>query len=246
MRKAAAPRLPGACKKSAIAGDDETPGDPTTAIAHALAESGIAVCREFLGPAERTALALECRRALEAGELKPAQVGRRDAQRVRPEIRGDRIRWLDAAGPAPVRALFERMEALRVAINRHTYLGLFDFECHFSVYAPGMFYRRHLDRFADGGPRVVSCVVYLNEAWDDGDGGTLRIHARDDRTLRAVASGATVTAGDGHLDVLPLGGTLVAFSSAEYEHEVLAAKRERMSVAGWFRTREACGLPPAL
>lgn len=30
-------------------------------------------------------------------------------------------------------------------------------------------------------------------------------------------------------------GTLVVFLSEEFEHEVLPAKRDRYSIAGWFR-----------
>jgi len=39
-------------------------------------------------------------------------------------------------------------------------------------------------------------------------------------------------------DILPLGGTLVTFLSARFLHEVLPARRSRMSITGWFRTRE--------
>jgi SM-20-related protein len=38
-------------------------------------------------------------------------------------------------------------------------------------------------------------------------------------------------------DVLPLGGTLVAFLSARFHHEVLPFSRERLSVTGWFTRR---------
>jgi SM-20-related protein len=37
-------------------------------------------------------------------------------------------------------------------------------------------------------------------------------------------------------DVLPAGGTAVAFLSEAVHHEVLPATRERLGVAGWFRT----------
>jgi SM-20-related protein len=167
-------------------------------------------------------LAAECRRAALAGELAAAHVGRGSTRERGSEIRGDSIRWLRPSGSTPgERALLERMERLRLEINRRSYRGLFDFECHFSLYPAGAVYRRHLDRFHDGGTRVVSCVLYLNEQWCETDGGCLRLHT---------------DAGGGHLDVLPIGGTLVAFSSADHEHEVLAARRERMSIAGWFRT----------
>jgi SM-20-related protein len=39
------------------------------------------------------------------------------------------------------------------------------------------------------------------------------------------------------LDVLPEGGTLVAFLSERFQHEVLPARRERLALTGWFRRR---------
>jgi SM-20-related protein len=41
--------------------------------------------------------------------------------------------------------------------------------------------------------------------------------------------------------VLPQGGRLVAFLSDRFEHEVLPARRERMSFTGWFRRRSLDG-----
>jgi SM-20-related protein len=40
-------------------------------------------------------------------------------------------------------------------------------------------------------------------------------------------------------DVLPVGGTLVAFLAADFEHEVLPATRQRLALARWFRRRGA-------
>jgi SM-20-related protein len=67
-------------------------------------------------------------------------------------------------------------------------------------------------------------VLYLNEDWARDDGGELRLH------LDAAEAGKIQ-------DVLPVGGTLVLFLSEHFAHEVLPANRERLSLAGWFRTR---------
>ena len=93
-------------------------------------------------------------------------------------------------------------------------------EAHYAIYPPGTRYGRHRDRFRDDDARVLSCVLYLNDAWTHDDGGALRLYD-----------------GDGAIDVLPEGGRLVAFLSADFEHEVLPARRERLSIAGWFRRR---------
>ena len=42
-------------------------------------------------------------------------------------------------------------------------------------------------------------------------------------------------------DVLPRGGMLVVFLSDRFPHEVLPARRERLSLAGWFRRRSLGG-----
>jgi SM-20-related protein len=40
------------------------------------------------------------------------------------------------------------------------------------------------------------------------------------------------------MDVLPQGGRLLTFLSERFEHEVLPAHRERISLTGWFRRRD--------
>ena len=115
----------------------------------------------------------------------------------------------------------DALEALRIAINSTTYAGLFDLECHYAIYPPGARYRRHSDCLRDDDARVLSVVLYLNEDWRPADGGELMLYV-----------------GDGALLVSPAGGTLVAFLSSQFEHEVLPATRERCSLTGWFRRRE--------
>jgi SM-20-related protein len=85
------------------------------------------------------------------------------------------------------------------------------------VYPIGAGYARHRDRFRDDDARVLSLACYLNPHWDAEDGGALRLH------LDA-----------GPVEILPQAGTGVCFLS-ELEHEVLPARRERHSIAAWFR-----------
>jgi SM-20-related protein len=61
----------------------------------------------------------------------------------------------------------------------------------------------------------------LNDRWLHEDGGMLRLHVTSARSI----------------DAIPRGGTLVAFLSDRFAHEVLPATRERISIAGWFRRR---------
>lgn len=198
---------------------------PADAIASAIRDRGWAVVQDAFSPAETRALGEDLRANGRAGQLRPAGIGHGAERQLRADIRGDQILWLDPASASPPqRAYQERMEALRLAINRETYLGLFDLESHFAVYPPGSFYRRHLDRFRDDSARTVSCILYLNEEWQPQDGGQLRLYLDDAGT-------------EAHLDIEPVAGTLVVFLSGRFWHEVLPTRRERMSVTGWFRTR---------
>jgi len=191
-------------------------------ICGAIAAVGWTVVEDCVARPLVTALrATMCGRDAE-GELRAAGVGRGDRRVERADIRGDRIAWLDESALAPPeRALWDALERLRLALNRTSLLGLFSLEAQYALYAPGAFYRRHRDAFKDDDGRVLSWVLYLNDDWRLDDGGVLRIHLSE---------------GDSR-DVLPAGGTLVCFLSERFEHEVLPATRERLSITGWFRRR---------
>ncbi|WP_459208282.1 2OG-Fe(II) oxygenase [Pseudomonas sp. MLB6B] len=193
----------------------------SSTIVDDLAQRGWSRQPLFL-PAELTrALAADCLRRSAQGELSPAAIGRGDAQTVREAVRGDQTQWLEPGETQACDRYLAVMDSLRLDLNRGLFMGLEDFECHFALYPPGAFYRRHLDRFRDDDRRTVSTVLYLNEAWQPGDGGELRLFLGE----RDV------------LDVAPVAGSLVVFLSGEVPHEVLATQRERLSLTGWFRRR---------
>lgn len=201
------------------------PVDPCEAIAQSLAAVGWCLTDNFLPAALVTELRLEALALREAGRFHRAGTGRGQELQVRAEIRGDEVLWLDPAQASPAQqAYLGRIEELRLALNGALYLGLFDFEGHLAVYPPGSFYRRHLDCFRGVEARTVTCVLYLNEAWSAADGGQLRLYADP---------------ANPHLgtDILPIGGRLVTFLSADLPHEVLPGGRERMSVTGWLKRR---------
>ncbi|MEO9193939.1 MAG: 2OG-Fe(II) oxygenase [Polyangia bacterium] len=152
------------------------------------------------------------------GQLTAASIGNASA-REGTVVRGDRTAWLDDHSASGAEGLFRALvEDLRLAVNAALYLGLFRFDGHYALYPPGATYARHLDRFRDDDRRVVSLVLYLNEAWQPADGGALRLHLADGSTK----------------DVLPVGGTVVAFLSEQFPHEVLAATRPRLALTGWL------------
>src|SRR5690606_32717782 len=112
---------------------------------------------------------------LDASLLKPAGIGRGPELQVNPDIRSDRICWLDAElnVAAPYLAL---MSALQQMLNRQLFLGLHEYECHWAHYPEGSYYSRHLDAFAGGASRRISTALYLNPDWSDDAGGELILY----------------------------------------------------------------------
>ncbi|CAG2161091.1 2OG-Fe(II) oxygenase [Cupriavidus numazuensis] len=185
----------------------------------ALAVNGWCVVSNFLSQTQTQALSTECLAMHDAQLLTPARVG---ANRATTLLRGDSTRWFqpDALSTAQ-QAFADRIEALRHALNRDLFLGLIDSESHYAVYRPGAAYARHLDCLRNNVSRVISAVFYLNEAWQDAEGGALRLYLAD----------------QSYHDVFPRAGTLLLFLSAQFEHEVLPATRDRVSIACWMRQR---------
>jgi len=191
-------------------------------FAEGLARRGFGVARHGLDDGLVDALRNRARERDASGEFATAHVGRGGALERHGDIRGDRIAWIDTASAVACEAaLLATLEGLRLDVNRGLALGAFELEAHYAIYPPGARYVRHVDRFRDDDARVLSVVAYLNDDWREADGGALRIHLPD-----------------GAYDVLPEGGTVVAFLSASIEHEVLPARRERLAIAGWFRRRK--------
>ncbi len=192
-----------------------------------LDRAGFASMPHFLDAASTAALGAECRAWRARGSLQAAGVGRgRSAQRSAP-IRGDSTAWFDASAPtAAQQPYWSQIHALRKHLNRSLLLGLTDVESHYAIFPPGTRYSRHRDRFRDDDTRVLSSVFYLNDNWHAEEGGALRIHVDSDEECR-----------NPYVDIYPEAGTLAIFLSAPFEHEVLAATRDRLSIAGWFRQR---------
>jgi SM-20-related protein len=193
-------------------------------ITDGLAVQGWVVVDDFFGPSLTAALRGDCQTSSGQGDFRQAAVGGGERRQVRSEIRGDEILWMQQpASSEPQRTCQDRFERLRLTLNRTLQLGLFEFESHFAHYPAGAFYARHVDQFRGDRRRKLSCVLYLNESWKPEEGGELRFYLDGD--------------GAEFEDVLPQGGRLVVFLSGRFAHEVLPARRERISIAGWFKTR---------
>lgn len=129
--------------------------------------------------------------------------------------------WLEPGLAPATDGFLSMVEQLRLHLNRHLYLGLAEYEGHLARYGPGAGYRKHLDRIKGSDARVITLIAYLNPGWTHADGGQLRLLLPDRNTV----------------EVTPSAGTLVAFLSGDYWHEVLPGWRERWAITGWFRQR---------
>ncbi|WP_369601255.1 2OG-Fe(II) oxygenase [Hahella sp. SMD15-11] len=193
-------------------------GTVPDAIIDAIAERGWYVGEEVLPASLMLALREDAQARRAAFDA--AGTGRGLNHDIRRRLRTDAIQWLDGSSEAQ-RAWLEGCEALRLAFNRHLFMGLFNFECHYARYDSGDFYGKHVDAFRGERNRVLTVVTYLNPDWQPENAGELVIYRPDsDEELTRV---------------LPRLGTLVVFLSEDYPHEVLPARQERLSIAGWYR-----------
>jgi SM-20-related protein len=206
--------------QSQTPGQGETPFDALfERIAQDLINKGYSIQKNALPPELSDILQYHMTN-MPGYKFTEASIGRQQHHQQNDAIRNDEIAWINGNSPAGAKWL-QWTQALQVYLNRRLFLGLFSFESHFAHYAPGHFYKRHIDAFKGEANRVLSLVTYLNPDWLSTDAGELVIYQdSDDRQGKYVR---------------PELGTLAVFLSEEFEHEVKAAKRDRYSIAGWFR-----------
>lgn len=78
--------------------------------------------------------------------------------------------------------------------------------------------------------RYLTCICYLNENWADGDGGCLRLHKNG-------AESGTFDSQE-YIDVPPIAGRLVVFSSLHQWHAVLPTAATRYACSLWLTLNE--------
>lgn len=195
-------------------------------ITEGLAQQGYVIIDNYLSSDEIAPLAHLAHAKFKQHAMAKAGTGKQ--AQTNASIRGDSIHWLDEESTEPaVQRYFSKMQHLKGLLNQHFFMGLASLETHLAIYPVGAGYQKHLDQFSSGqsqqlNTRKLSSILYLNQNWQASDGGELRLYVNEDEWL----------------DISPNGGRLVLFLSDQFWHEVLPAKRERLSLTGWFRTRE--------
>ena len=191
-----------------------------TDLIEALATQAWVVIPEFLNAEQVLQLRAQALSQYAAGRFKPAAVGQGSGKTVQADIRRDAVLWLEDHETGVASEFISWLADLRLALNQALFLSLVEAELHFALYPQGGFYRKHIDNFRGSSARLVTVILYLNQAWQPHDGGELRLYL-DDQTL----------------DITPEAGKLVLFLSERFAHEVLPTKQERLSLTGWLRRR---------
>ena len=81
--------------------------------------------------------------------------------------------------------------------------------------------------------RCFTLLYYLNEGWDERDGGTLRVYLPKPVALAQGGTPGDVAA----LDVPPARDTLVIFRADRILHEVRPTRRQRLALSSWIYCR---------
>jgi SM-20-related protein len=153
-------------------------------------------------------------------DYKKAGISKNTKYHIDNTRRSDKIRWLDKDGTTAESRFLDFAKELQEYINKTLYMGLSYYESHFAVYKEGDFYEKHLDSFKNSKNRVVTTVYYLNNNWDENNGGELVIYDENGAKIELLT---------------PISNRLVVFLSEKFPHEVLKANKQRHSIAGWFR-----------
>lgn len=183
-----------------------------------LGEKGFTYIDGFLDEKELLTIRAYILDLYQNQRMRSAAIGKDALEKIQKEVRNDLIKWIDFSTPGPVNDFFlPKLNRLIEILNSKCFLGIKDFETHFTCYPPGSFYKKHFDQFKGNNNRIVSFICYLNDLWLPEMGGQLRIHKEDEL-----------------IDIDPVGGRLALFLSDEVEHEVLVTNKERLSITGWM------------
>ena len=221
------------------------PTVPSSSLADSLHARGFAVCDGLLEPDEADALMLlllSLRDGLNKGDVAGGRAAsayaRITGQQMEP--RGDLMRFLSAEDAMDHDAfipVFRAMDAAVASLQASPFLAnewkrgesdeempppLKRDEMQVTCYpGGGARYVRHVDNNTDNGWRVT-CILYANPMWEDGDGGELRLYPTNGLPTDVV-------------DVAPLHNRLVLFwSDARVPHEVLPSRVDRYALSIWY------------
>ncbi len=186
-----------------------------------LAQQDYTIVDNFLPPKVYTNIKSLFIDAIKEEQLTKAGIGSLSKYQIRENIRRDEILWLDRNDcNDEIRSFFDFIETFIPTVNRELFTAIKDYEFHLAHYPAGGFYKKHLDQFSERNNRILSVIIYMNDNWQDGDGGELKIY--------------TDQSCDNFELIPPIGNRLAIFRSDIVWHEVLTANKSRKSLTGWL------------
>ncbi len=187
-----------------------------------IPEEPYAVIDNFILPETVSGLREEIEHLRNQNELIPAGISK-NGEKIT-EIRNDSIAWITRDSTLPyAREWFGITEEMRAILREELFLSLHETELMLAWYAPGQFYKKHLDTFrgSEKTRRLVTTVLYLNDTYTHENEGCLRVFPEKSGYPEIV-------------DLEPMPGRLVLFLSEHLWHEVLPTRADRYSSAAWF------------
>ena len=152
-------------------------------------------------------------------KMLPAGIGNSSIKDHHQQKRGDKIYWIDKKNNNTHELAFlQEVENFIDYLNKTCYTCINAYEFHYALYDTGSFYQKHKDQFKNNQDRKYSLINYLNDDWEEKDGGALIVY-HDKKTET----------------ILPNIQKAVFFQSSELEHEVAIAHKPRMSITGWLK-----------
>ena len=188
-------------------------------LINSFIEKKVGIADNFLNTALATSLKDNLIALYDNNQMLSAGTGNLDAISFDKSVRSDKIFWLDRRHNDKLENdFFDLMDEFVSYLNSTCYTGITGYEFHYAMYEKGTFYKKHMDRFRSDSSRLFSMIMYLNEDWEQSDGGELCIHHAD------------------HLqNISPNKGKSIFFKSNELLHEVLVTQKPRMSITGWLK-----------
>ncbi|MBC86033.1 MAG: hypothetical protein CL677_02550 [Bdellovibrionaceae bacterium] len=183
---------------------------------HSYSRDFFWICPNFIDDQQVQTLLQKAQTFEEDGEFKLGEIGKGNLKQEVPEIRSDKIRWIEEFS-SPYGLLAKNIfDGLLTVARNELYLPGKRFECHFAKYDKGSQYKLHTDRHLNKPGRLLTCVVYLSEC--TGSSGNLVLF---DSEINPIF-------------IRPFPGKLVVFDSA-LEHKVTVSAEDRWSLTGWVR-----------
>lgn len=179
----------------------------------------IGISEAFLSLPLAAALQQNLLRLNKGSAMVQANIGNTIVRDDHQKMRSDKTSWLeDDTKNAAEMEFMDTIRQFMGHLNRTCFTGLNACEFHYALYEEGTFYKRHKDQLRNDDNRKFSMISYLNEDWKESDGGQLVVY--QDEISQQIS---------------PNNQKAVFFQSDVLEHEVVVAKRARMSVTGWLK-----------